>query len=205
MDHSDATVLLIDDDPDVRDALGRLFRSAGWKAEMFSSAHDFLATGPGDGIGCIVLDIRMPDMSGPQLHSWMRDHNISWPVIYLSGHCDVPLSVQAMKQGARDVLQKPADADVLLQSIADAVEQHRQDRLRQDAAGDVTRRLETLSVREREVMNQVIIGRLNKQIAGDLGISEKTVKVHRGRMMAKMRVRSVAELVHICDQLETMA
>lgn len=203
MDSGDATVLLIDDDADVRDALGRLFRSAGLKAETFASAREFLASAPFAGIGCIVLDIRMPGMSGPQLHGWIRDHRISWPVIYLSGHCDVPLSVQAMKRGALDVLQKPADADVLLQSIAAALERHRRECQHRDAVAEVTGRLVALSPREREVMNQVIRGRLNKQIAGDLGISEKTVKVHRGRMMAKVRVRSVAELVHLCDRLET--
>lgn len=202
MDRTEATVFLIDDDADVRDALGRLLRSAGWKAEMFASAPEFLARDPFNGTGCIVLDIRMPGMSGPELHGWIRDHRVSLPVIYLSGHCDVPVSVRAMKQGALDVLQKPADADVLLLTIADAVERHRQDHLRRDAAEEVSARLQGLSAREREVMDHVITGRLNKQIAADLGISEKTVKVHRGRMMAKMRVRSVAELVHMCDQME---
>ena len=201
MDSTEKTVLLIDDDADVREAVGRLLRSAGWKAELFASARDFLARKPLNGAGCILLDISMPDMSGPELHVWMREHDISLPVIYLSGNCDVPTSVEAMKRGALDVLQKPADADVLLQAITVAVEQHHQDCLRRYANDEITHRLATLSAREREVMDHVIIGRLNKQIAADLGISEKTVKVHRGRAMAKMMVRSVAELVHLCDQL----
>lgn len=201
MDSTDATVLLIDDDADVLEAVARLLRSAGWKTALYRSAQDFLAAPPFSGIGCIVLDISMPGMTGPQLHDWMREHENTLPVIYLSGHCDVPSSVRAMKCGALDVLQKPADAEVLLQAISAAVEQHRNDCLRRDADDEITTRLATLSPREREVMDHVIAGRLNKQIAADLGISEKTVKVHRGRAMAKMKVRSVAGLVHLCDQL----
>ena len=201
MTSPETTVLLIDDDADVLEAVARLLRSAGWKTASFGSAQDFLAAPPFSGTGCIVLDISMPGMTGPQLHDWMRDHGITLPVIYLSGHCDVPTSVQAMKCGALDVLQKPADAEVLLQAISAAVEQHRDDSLRREADDEIAARLATLSAREREVMDHVIAGRLNKQIAADLGISEKTVKVHRGRAMAKMKVRSVAALVHLCDQL----
>lgn len=203
MDTTEATVLLIDDDDDVRESVGRLLRSAGWNTELFSSAQDFLTRPPFAGTGCILLDISMPEMTGPQLHGWIRENGISLPVIYLSGHCDVPSSVLAMKHGAMDVLEKPADADVLLDAIASAVEQHRLHKLRRDAKDEIHDRLASLSTREREVMDQVILGRLNKQIAADLGITEKTVKVHRGRAMAKMKVRSVAALVHLCDQLET--
>jgi len=198
---SDATVLLIDDDADVRDALERLLRSAGWRAESYASAQAFLDRAPFDGPGCILLDIRMAGMDGMALHEWIRAHDIALPVIFLSAHCDVPISVQAMKRGAVDVLQKPADADVLLAAIADAVERNHQDRLRREATDEIEGRVESLSPREREVMNHVVAGRLNKQIACDLGITEKTVKVHRARAMAKMRVRSVAELVHLCDQV----
>lgn len=197
----DATVLLIDDDADVLDAVSRLLRSSGWNTEKFVSARDFLASPPFTGIGCVVLDVSMPGMTGPELHDWIREHGVSLPIIYLSGQCDVPTSVQAMKRGALDVLQKPVDAAVLLQAIADAVERCRRDRLRRDADDEIASRLVTLSAREREVMRHVIVGQLNKQIAADLGIAEKTVKVHRGRVMAKMRVRSVAELVRFCDQL----
>ena len=203
MDTSNATVLLIDDDDDVRESVGRLLRSAGWNTELFSSAQDFLTRPLFAGTGCILLDISMPEMTGPQLHGWIRENGISLPVIYLSGHCDVPSSVLAMKHGAMDVLEKPADADVLLDAIAGAVEQHSLHKLRRDAKDEIHDRLASLSAREREVMDQVILGRLNKQIAADLGITEKTVKVHRGRAMAKMKVRSVAALVHLCDQLET--
>lgn len=197
----DATVLLIDDDADVRDALERLLRSAGWRSESYGSADAFLACASFDGLGCILLDIRMAGMDGMALHEWIRANGVTLPVIFLSAHCDVPISVQAMKRGAVDVLQKPVDADVLLAAIADAVERNHQDRLRRDAVDEIEVRVDSLSPREREVMNHVIVGRLNKQIAADLGITEKTVKVHRARAMAKMRVRSVAELVHLCDQV----
>lgn len=201
MESTDATILLIDDDADVREATGRLLRSAGWNTDAFASAQDFLAYLPFTGIGCLVLDVSMPGMTGPELHDWMRAHDCALPVIFLSGRCDIATSVQAMKHGALDVLEKPVDDHTLLQAIADAVEQHRQDSLRRDTKEGIADRLATLSAREREVMDHVIVGRLNKQIAADLGIALKTVKVHRGRAMAKMRVRSVAELVHLCDQL----
>lgn len=200
MDAADATVLLIDDDFDVRVALARLMRSAGWNAETYASAQDFLATLPFSGIGCIVLDICLPDMTGPELHIWLEEHRISIPVIYLSGHCDVESSVWAMKHGALDVFQKPVDDAALLNAITHAIETHRQECLRRNAVDELRDRLQALSPREREVIGHVSTGRRNKQIAADLGISEKTVKVHRGRAMVKMRVRSVAELVRLCDQ-----
>jgi len=208
MEASDARVLLIDDDADVRNALSRLLRSAGWSVTSYASAEAFLESGALDDFDCLVLDIRMPGVDGPELHAILRAHGSLLPVIYLSGYCDIRMSVEAMKLGATNVLEKPADADLLLQAIGDAVEQHRQDLLRRHAVDAFGSRIDTLSPREREVMNQVIMGRLNKQIASDLGIAEKTVKVHRGRMMAKMRVRSVADLVHQCDRFgldETVA
>jgi FixJ family two-component response regulator len=201
MECTDATVSLIDDDVDVREAVGRLLRSAGWKTELFASAQEYLTSPDFNGFGCILLDVSMPGMSGPELHNWMRQHAVSVPVIYLSGRCDVPISVLAMKRGALDVLQKPVDADILLPAIADAVEWHRRQCQRSEARQEIADRLSMLSTREREVMDHVIVGRLNKQIAADLDIAEKTVKVHRGRVMAKMRVRSVAELVRLCDRM----
>lgn len=196
----DETVFLIDDDGDVRDAVGRLLRSGGWAVETFATAREFLGRGAYAGTGCVLLDISMPDMTGPQLHAWMREHGMSLPVIYLSGHCDVPTSVEAMKQGAIDVLEKPADADVLEDAITRAIARHREHRQQRQSDDDVRSRLASLSPRERQVLDQVVLGRLNKQIAADLGIAEKTVKVHRGRAMAKMKVRSVAALVHLSDR-----
>jgi FixJ family two-component response regulator len=201
MDSQEGTVHLIDDDAGVRDAVSRLLRSAGWKAQTFDSADDFVTHARLDGIGCIVLDIRMQGMSGVELHEWIREHNITQPVIFLSAHCDVPLCVRAMKHGAIDVLQKPADADTLLEAIAHAVRRHGEDVKRRSVVDEIENRLRTLSMREREVMQHVIRGRLNKQIAADLLITEKTVKVHRSRAMMKMRARSVAELVHMCDRI----
>ena len=201
MDKSEATVLLVDDDADVRDALARLLRSAGWKIEQYASADEFLAQPTRHKVGCIVLDVSMPGMSGPELHAWMRDHQVSLPVIFLSGNCDVPISVQAMKRGAFDFLEKPADADVLLQAVEGAVERHQRESARRADDDEVAERIASLSAREREVMEHVVSGRLNKQIAADLGISEKTVKVHRGRAMGKMKVRSVAQLVQVRKRL----
>jgi FixJ family two-component response regulator len=201
MDCDDATVLLIDDEAEVREGVSRLLRAVGWKAEVFASAEEFIARLPFVGVGCLVLDVSMPGMTGPELHDRLRENDSAFPIIYLTGRCDIATSVQAMKWGALDVLEKPIDDEILLQTIAAAVERHRQDCHRRDAKDSIVSRLGSLSPREHEVLDQVILGRLNKQIADTLGISLKTVKVHRGRAMAKMRVRSVAQLVHMCDQL----
>lgn len=201
MDCGDATVLLIDDESEVRAGISRLLRAVGWKAEVFASAEEFIARLPFTGVGCLVLDVSMPGMTGPELHERIRETDNAFPVIYLTGRCNIATSVQAMKWGALDVLEKPVDDEVLLQAIAAAVERHRQDCLRRDTKDSIAARLGTLSRREREVLDHVILGRMNKQIADDLRISLKTVKVHRGRAMAKMQVRSVAQLVHLCCQL----
>ena len=201
MESANTTILLIDDDPEVRDGVGRLLRSAGWKTAAFASAMEYLAAPPLSDAGCIVLDISMPEMTGPELHARMREHDDPLPVVYLSGRCDVPTSVQAMKLGAMDVLEKPVDADALLEAVGDAVQRHRQACLRRQGHAGLRARLATLSAREREVLDHVIVGKLNKQIAGDLGISLKTVKAHRGRVTAKLQVRSVAELVRLCNEI----
>jgi FixJ family two-component response regulator len=198
---SAATVYVIDDEPDVCAGLSRLLRSAGWSALTFSAAQEFLDHIPTQGIGCILLDVNMPGMSGPELHQRLRELGLGFPVIYLTGKGSVPLSVEAMKRGAADFLEKPIDADLLLAAIANAVAQHRQHQAQDARVNEWKARLARLSTREREVMNHVIAGRLNKQIAGDLGIAEKTVKVHRGRVMTKIGVRSLAQLVHLCDEL----
>jgi FixJ family two-component response regulator len=201
MGSTEATVFVIDDDADVRDGLTRLLRSAGWSVVACAAAQEFLDTAIGDAPGCILLDVSMPGMTGPELHEQLRQKGVSLPVIYLTGNSDISTGVKAMKRGAVDFLEKPIDADALLPAIEDAIGRHRlicAERKRRD---EIDRRLSKLSVREREVLDHVVIGRLNKQIAADLGIAEKTVKVHRGRVMTKMRVRSVAELVHICDEL----
>ena len=193
------TVFIIDDSDDVRRSLARLMRSAGLNAETFGCAEAFLQRDPCAGAGCVILDIRMPGMNGPDMHEQLAHSGSDLPVVYLTGHGDVPTSVKAMKDGAVDFLQKPVDDRVLLATISQALARHAA--LRESARERVQSeaRLGRLSVREREVLECVIAGRLNKQIAYDLGISEKTVKAHRGRVMEKIEVRSVAELVRLCE------
>lgn len=194
------TIYLVDDEPAVLEALERLIRSAGWVAVRCADPEDFLSRVAADAFGCIVLDMHMPAMSGLQLHEQLVQRDIDLPVIYLTGRATVS-SVQAMKQGAIDLLEKPVDADVLLATIEQAMQRLAASRLQRSRHQSIRQKLDSLSRREREVMDHVIVGRLNKQIAGDLGIAIKTVKVHRGRVMEKFGVRSVAELVHLCDEL----
>ncbi len=197
----DATVFVIDDDADVREGLGRLLVSDGWRVVSFGSAADFLEQIPDAALGCLLLDVNMPGMTGPELHEQLIERGIVLPVIYLTGQCTVSMGVRAMKRGAVDFLEKPVDAEALLPALEQAIARHRQARASKDRQGDLGGRLARLSARERQVLEQVISGRLNKQIASELGIAEKTVKVHRGRVMAKMQVRSLAALVHLCDEM----
>jgi FixJ family two-component response regulator len=199
MAKAETTIFVVDDDPAVRKSLTRLMRSAGWNAEAFSSAREFLARPPFSGTGCVVLDVSMPGMTGPELREQMAARRIALPVVFLTGRGDIPTGVEAMKKGAVDFLMKPVDSGVLLPAIRLALERHRTTRAREKEQERIHRRLARLSAREREVMGYVITGALNKQIAGELGIAEKTIKVHRGRVMQKMEVASVAELVHLCD------
>lgn len=196
-----ATVFVVDDDPEVRAALDRLLRSAGWSVRTYASASEFLGSPPEGGHGCILLDVSMPGMSGPELHQRILEMGITYPVVYLTGDCTLSTGVHAMKAGALDLLEKPVEESDLLRAVEEAIARHARTRSSQARVDDVRRRLAKLSPREHEVMGHVIAGRLNKQIAADLGIAEKTVKVHRGRMLAKMEVRSVAQLVRLCDQL----
>jgi len=198
---SEATVFIVEDEEPVRRSLERLMRAAGWKAETFATADEFLERAPRLDTGCVLLDVEMPEVGGPELHDRMLDRGFTLPVVFLTGHGDVPTSVRAMKKGAVDFLLKPVDDQVLLDTIHRAVEQHVVAQARQRERQDISERLERLSAREREVMGYVIQGRLNKQIAGDLGIAEKTVKVHRGRIMEKMGVRSAVVLAHLCDAI----
>jgi FixJ family two-component response regulator len=199
MDTTSAIVFVVDDDASVRRSLVRLVRSAGWEAEAFDSAQSFLEREPFDGVACIVLDLCMPKMSGQELQDRLRERHSLMPIVFLSGQSDIPTSVAAMKKGAVDFLLKPVDSDSLLRVIGEAMERHAQCLRQAHDMANIGGRLVRLSAREREVLEQVLTGRLNKQIASELGIAEKTVKVHRGRLMAKMEVRSVAELVHQCD------
>ncbi|MCK9538532.1 response regulator transcription factor [Dokdonella sp.] len=190
---------MIDDDADVRTSLTRLARSAGWDCAAFATAQHFLDEASFDEIGCVLLDVSMPGMTGPELHAQLLARGCGLPLIYLTGHGSVAIGVKAMRLGAFDFLEKPVDAEVLLPLLEAAIDQHADRCHKERHLHEIRERLATLSPREREVMDHVILGRLNKQIADDLDISLKTVKVHRGRAMTKMQVRSVAELVHLCD------
>jgi len=192
-------VSVVDDDISVRRSLSRLIRAAGWDAETFSSANEFMERLPSPGAACVLLDIQMPGLTGPQLHEWMAENGVLLPVVFLTGHGNIPISVQAMKRGAVDFLLKPVDEVVLLEAIRQAIVMHATEQSRGKRLNEIRERHACLTAREREVIGQVIGGRLNKQIAADLGISEKTVKVHRARAMEKMGVRSVAALVHACN------
>ncbi len=188
-------VFAIDDDASVRKGVARLLRSAGYKSEIFESASDFLARPPHSGPSCVIVDVQMPGINGMDLQETLIQHRREEQLVFITGHGDIPMCAQAMKAGAVDFLRKPFRDDELLQCVERALIRSAEHR-RRNAEKDETRRLlDLLTPREFEVMQLVITGMLNKQIAGELGTAEKTVKVHRGRVMQKLGVTSVAELV----------
>ena len=192
------TIFIVDDDPSARKGLVLLVRSAGWHGEAFASAREFLARPAFSGVGCVILDVRMPGMTGLELRDAMAAQNISLPIVFLTGHGDVPTGVDAMKKGAVDFLQKPVDDEALLEAIQRALEQHAAARNHRQEVERIQARLHRLTPREHEVMEYVIGGSLNKQIAAELQIAEATIKQHRGLVMQKMEVSSVPELVRQC-------
>jgi FixJ family two-component response regulator len=193
------TVFVIDDDPSVLKGLARLLRSFGFGAETFASAELFLARKHFDGVGCIVLDVRMPGMSGMDLQDELIRADYSMPIIFITGHGNIPMSVQAMKRGAVDFLPKPFDDEELLEAIKKAIEKDRRAKAERAQVQEICRRLDTLTPREQEIFRYVITGMLNKQIALNLNIAEKTVKIHRGRIMEKLCAGSVADLVRLAE------
>jgi RNA polymerase sigma factor (sigma-70 family) len=201
---SPATVFLIDDDPSVRKALTRLIRSAGYQVQAFASAQDFLECGTGahEDSACLVLDVRMPGLSGLDLQRELSATTTPLPIIFITGHGDIPMTVKAMKNGAVDFLPKPVEGKELLKAVEQALARADEESRERQQLEDIQRRLETLTPRERDVMALVVRGLLNKQIAFELGTAEKTVKVHRARVMEKMEVQSLAELVHIADRVD---
>jgi FixJ family two-component response regulator len=198
---AEAMVAIIDDDPDIRDALRGLLRSVGLGVELFASVQEFLGTARPDLPGCLILDVRLPGRSGLDLQDELAKANTPLPVIFLSGHADVPMSVRAMKAGAVEFLTKPVRDQDLLDAIQLAIAQDRARRNDKRTLARLRADFDTLTPREREVMMMVVAGRLNKQIAAELRISDATVKVHRGQVMRKMRARSLAELVSMADKL----
>jgi FixJ family two-component response regulator len=189
-----ASVTVVDDDFLVLRALDRLLRSAGFAVQTFSSAQDFLQH-RGETSGCVVMDLSMPGFSGLELQQALTDAADHRPVVFISGQGSVPSSVEAMKAGAVDFLTKPVDEDKLLAAVRMAVDKERATREHDGARSEITARVATLTMRERQVLEHVVAGKLNKQIAAELGTAEKTIKVHRARMMRKMQVDSLAQLV----------
>jgi FixJ family two-component response regulator len=194
-------VFIVDDEPAVRRSLSRLLRAAGFEAEAFDSPEAFLRNPPADAPGCLVLDVSMPGLDGLAVQRELATRGSAMPIVFLTGHGDIPMSVKAMKNGATDFLTKPVDDEHLLRAIRQALEADRAGRRARSERADIQKRLDTLTEREREVLEGVVAGRLNKQIGGDLGITEKTVKVHRGRVMEKMEAGSLAQLVHLAERV----
>jgi FixJ family two-component response regulator len=193
------TVFVVDDYAPVRSSISRLLRAAGFVVAAFGSAEEFLAQYDPLIPGCLVLDLAMPALSGLELQRILTKTGSLLPIIFLSGQGDIPKSVQAMKHGASDFLTKPVNDEDLLAAIRGAIEKDRALRREQANLSEIRARLATLTPREREVLEHVVTGKLNKQIAGDLGTVEQTVKVHRAHVMQKMRVQSVAELVRLTE------
>jgi FixJ family two-component response regulator len=198
---SEATVYIVDDDAGIGRALCRLVRAIGLDAVAFSSAQAFLDHPRSTGPACLILDVRMPGLGGLDLQAGLEEARHTLPIVFITGHGSVPTSVRAMKGGAVDFLQKPFNEDELIAAVQRALALSRQAHSVATARAEIDRRVRTLTPREQEVMALVVKGLLNKQIAGELGAAEKTVKVHRGRVMHKMQADSVADLVHMAERI----
>jgi FixJ family two-component response regulator len=194
------TVYLVDDEESVRRALGRLLRAEGFVVEAFASGPEFLAGCNASRPACAVLDMAMPECTGLDLQRALLDRGSTLPIVFLTGRADVPMCAQAMKSGAIDFLTKPVNDEELIAAVYRALESDRREQASRAESEEIRSRLALLTPREREVLDLVVTGRLNKQIGAELGAAEKTIKVHRGRVMEKMRVESVAELVRLMER-----
>jgi FixJ family two-component response regulator len=202
MPDANSTVLIVDDDAEFRDSVGRLLRTVGLHSQQFSSVSDFFEADLSDGPTCLVLDVRMPGRSGLELQRDLAAANRQMPIIFITAHADVPMTVQAMKGGAIEFLTKPFRDQDLLDAVDAGLARDRARRESERALVALRQRFDTLSSREREIMVQVTAGRLNKQIANDISIAESTVKVHRSNLMKKMKARSLPELSRMADMLQ---
>jgi FixJ family two-component response regulator len=198
---SDAgTVFLVDDDPAVLASLGQLLRSAGYRATAFASAREFMDGGHDQSDGCLVLDVNLPGLNGIDLQRTLAERGSALPIVFLTGAPDIHIGIQAMKGGAADFLTKPVDDKVLLDAVDAAVERSRIEAKARSRIRDIRQRLDTLTPREREVLPLVVAGWMNKQAAAELGTSEKTIKIHRARVMAKMGTRTLPDLVRMAER-----
>ena len=200
--NSQPTVFIVDDDDSVRKSLARLLTTVNIQTESFASAEQYLARDKYYGVGAIILDIRMPGLDGMQLHEQLIEHGSNLPIIFLSGHADIPTSVKAMRRGAMHFLTKPVDDETLLQAVQEAIVQHTKMNYDIAVQEEVRVRIDTLTERELEILRYVISGAINKQIAKQLGIAEKTVKVHRAHVMEKLGAASIVDLVRACNFLD---
>jgi FixJ family two-component response regulator len=195
------TIFLVDDDASVLRALSRVLRDEGWRVETYESAEVFLARRDPSTDGCLVLDVTMPGLDGLELQGRLAAAGESLPIVFVTGHGDIPMSVRAIKAGATDFLTKPVQAQVLVAAVRTAIDHHAAVRRTLAETAELRRRLASLTSREREVLAALAAGRLNKQIAADLGVVEQTVKFHRARIMERMQAKTIAELMHIAGRL----
>ena len=201
MSETSPVVHVVDDDLSVRTALSRLLRAAGYDVRIYASAGEFLIARPSDGPACLVLDVRLPGPSGLDLQQALEKQGQALPIVFLTGHGDIPMSVRAIQAGAVDFLTKPVKREPLLRAVETALTRDAERRTGREQLQSLRARFETLTSREREVFNHVVAGLLNKQIAAELGCSIRTVKIHRGRAMEKMQAGSLAELVRVAETL----
>jgi FixJ family two-component response regulator len=199
--HSDAIIAIVDDDPSAREGLETLIRSAGWRVETFVSAQEFLGRPGAEAPSCLILDLQLPGLSGLDLQKRMADVGLEIPIVFLTGHGNIPASVQAMKAGAVEFLTKPFDEQELVQAIQEAIKRDRRTRQQHAEMRELRERYESLTPREQQVMQEVVSGLLNKQIAAELSITEFTIKIHRGHVMRKMRADSLPDLVRMAESL----